>query len=121
MNDNKFNELKNVLNTDFDDIDINSIVGELGIDFNELEKQVKARNAARLAPIEAAQKARIDNWIAANPGKTKEDYWKWQEKRQSGPEVDIYNGQLCGFGNDKPGCAGSERARERRLKRERNR
>ena len=38
MNDNKFNELKNVLNTDFDDIDINSIVGELGIDFNELEK-----------------------------------------------------------------------------------
>ena len=87
----------------------------------ELEKQVKARNAARLAPIEAAQKARIDNWIAANPGKTKEDYWKWQEKRQSGPEVDIYNGQLCGFGNDKPGCAGSERARERRLKRERNR
>jgi hypothetical protein len=35
--------------------------------------------------------------------------------------VDIYNGQLCGFGNDKPGCAGSERARERRLKRERNR
>jgi dUTP pyrophosphatase len=26
------------LNTDFDDIDINSIVGELGIDFNELEK-----------------------------------------------------------------------------------
>ena len=38
MNDNKFDELKNVLNTDFDDIDINSIVGELGIDFNELEK-----------------------------------------------------------------------------------
>ena len=37
MNDNKFNELKNVLNTDFVDIDINSIVGELGIDFNELE------------------------------------------------------------------------------------
>jgi dUTP pyrophosphatase len=38
MNDNKFDELKNVLNTDFNDIDINSIVGELGIDFNELEK-----------------------------------------------------------------------------------
>ena len=38
MNDNKFDELKNVLNTNFDDIDINSIVGELGIDFNELEK-----------------------------------------------------------------------------------
>jgi dUTP pyrophosphatase len=38
MEDNKFDELKNVLNTDFDDIDINSIVGELGIDFNELEK-----------------------------------------------------------------------------------
>ena len=38
MNDNKFDELKNVLNTDFDDIDINNIVGELGIDFNELEK-----------------------------------------------------------------------------------
>jgi dUTP pyrophosphatase len=38
MNDNNFDELKNVLNTDFDDIDINSIVGELGIDFNELEK-----------------------------------------------------------------------------------
>ena len=87
----------------------------------ELEKQVKARNAARLAPIEAAQKARIDNWIAANPGKTEKDYWKWQEKRQSGPEADIYDGQLCGFGNDKPGCSGSERANARRLKRERNR
>lgn len=41
MNDNKFDELKNVLNTDFDDIDINSIVGELGIDFNELEKTLE--------------------------------------------------------------------------------
>jgi dUTP pyrophosphatase len=38
MTDNKIDELKNVLNTNFDDIDINSIVGELGIDFNELEK-----------------------------------------------------------------------------------
>jgi hypothetical protein len=87
----------------------------------EAREKQKQANAARLAPIEAARKARIDNWIAGNPGKTEKDYWKWQEKRQSGPEADIYNGQLCGFGNDKPGCAGSERARERRLKRERNR
>lgn len=84
------------------------------------EKQKQAIEA-RLAPIRAKQKARIDNWIAANPGKTKEDYWKWQEKRNEGPDADIYDGQSCGFGNDKPGCSGSERANARRLKRERNR
>jgi len=86
----------------------------------ELEKQVKARNAARLAPIEAAQKTRIDSWIAANPGKTKEDYWKMQEKRCSGPDAPI-SGENYGFGNDKPGCSGSEGANRRRIKREHNR
>jgi hypothetical protein len=87
----------------------------------EAREKRKQEIAARLAPIEAARKARIDNWIAGNPGKTEKDYWKWQEKRQSGSDVDIYNGQQCGFGNDKPGCSGSERANARRLKRERNR
>jgi len=87
----------------------------------ELEKKVKERNAARLAPIEAKQKERINNWIASNPGKTKEDYWKMEEKRNKGSDADIYDGQKCGLGNDKPGCSGSKAANERRLKRERNR
>jgi hypothetical protein len=52
------------------------------------EEQKKA-NAARLAPIEAAQKKRIDDWIADNPGKTEKDYWKMIEKRQSGPDVPL--------------------------------
>jgi hypothetical protein len=87
----------------------------------EAREKQKQANEVRLAPIRAKQKARIDSWIAANPGKTEKDYWKWLEKRQSGPDADIYNGQQCGFGNDKPGCSGSERANARRLKRERNR
>lgn len=57
---------------------------------------VKARNDQRLAPIEAAQKKRIENWIAANPGPEGESYedgakryWKDQEKRQSGPDATL--------------------------------
>lgn len=57
---------------------------------------VKKRNAQRLAPIEAAQKKRIENWIAANPGPEGESYedgakryWKDQERRQSGPDVGL--------------------------------
>jgi hypothetical protein len=49
----------------------------------------KQANAARLAPIEAARKQRIDSWIADNPGKTEKDYWKMMEKRQSGPDVGL--------------------------------
>ena len=52
------------------------------------EEQKKA-NAARLAPIEAARKKRIDSWIADNPGKTEKDYWKMMEKRQSGPDAGL--------------------------------
>jgi len=38
MKDNKIDDLKIILDNDFDDIDINNIVSELGFDFNELEK-----------------------------------------------------------------------------------
>jgi dUTP pyrophosphatase len=40
MKDNKIDDLKIILDNDFDDIDINNIVSELGFDFNELEKSL---------------------------------------------------------------------------------
>lgn len=65
----------------------------------EQRAAAKARNAARLAPIEAGQKMKIQNWIDSNskPGKTPlttADYWKWQEKRNKGNDADPYGGQL---------------------------
>jgi outer membrane biosynthesis protein TonB len=50
----------------------------------------KAANAARLAPIEAEQEKRIQNWIAANPGKTRDDYFKANERSD----------KFCVGGND---------------------
>jgi hypothetical protein len=88
------------------------------LEAREKQKQVVDAN---LALINAKRKVRIDNWIAANPGKTEKDYWKWQEKRQSGPDADIYDGKSCGFGRETTGCSGSQRASERRVKREANR
>jgi hypothetical protein len=54
-----------------------------------LMQQVRARNDARLAPIKAQNEARINGWISGNPGATAEDYWKWQEKRQRGPNAGL--------------------------------
>ena len=74
----------------------------------EQRAAAKARNAARLAPIEAAQKTKIQNWIDTNsePGKTPlttVDYWKWQEKRCKGNDVDPYDGGLNTSGANKRG------------------
>jgi hypothetical protein len=89
--------------------------------YQEAREKQKQENEIRLAPIRAKQKARIDNWIAANPGKTKEDYWKMEEKRCSGPDADIYDGQSKGFGKETTGCSGSRAANTKRLKDERDR
>ena len=63
------------------------------------EEQKKA-NADRLAPIEAAQEERIKNWIAANPGSTKEDYFKAHKKSDkfsvTGDDGGSKNGGSCG-------------------------
>jgi hypothetical protein len=72
------------------------------------ENKQKKANAARLAPIEAAQKKRIDNWIADNPGKTEKDYWKMVEKRQSGPDAELPG--MEGQGNKKGGSCGAASA-----------
>jgi len=76
------------------------------------EEQKKA-NAARLAPIEAAQKKRVDNWIADNPGKTEKDYWKMVEKRQSGPDAELPG--MEGQGNKKGGSCGAATALQKSL------
>ena len=74
----------------------------------EQRAAAKAKNAERLAPIEAGQKIKIQNWIDANsevgkPPLTTVDYWKWQEKRSKGNEVDRYDGQLNTSGANKRG------------------
>jgi hypothetical protein len=68
---------------------------------------VKARNAQRLDPIQAAQKKRIDNWIADHPGKDEKDYWDWQEDRQKGPDAQpdgLEVGKACKSGEKKGSC-----------------
>jgi hypothetical protein len=65
----------------------------------EQRAAAKERNRLRLAPIEAGQKMKIQNWIDSNskPGSaplTTADYWKWQEKRNKGNDADPYGGQL---------------------------
>jgi len=65
----------------------------------EQRAAAKERNRLRLAPIETAQKTKIQNWIDCNskPGSTPlttADYWKWQEKRNKGNDADPYGGQL---------------------------
>jgi hypothetical protein len=76
------------------------------------EEQKKA-NAARLAPIEAAQKKRIDDWIVSNPGKTEKDYWKDVEKRQSGPDAGLSG--MEGQGSKKGGSCGSATSLQKSL------
>jgi hypothetical protein len=41
-----------------------------------LEKLVKAKNTQRLAPVTAAQEKRVQDYINANPGSTRDDYFK---------------------------------------------
>jgi hypothetical protein len=61
---------------------------------------VKKRNAQRLAPIEAAQEKRIQNWINANPGSTREDYFKAHERSDkfcvTGDDSGSKKGGSCG-------------------------
>jgi hypothetical protein len=61
---------------------------------------VKKRNAQRLAPIEAAQEERIKNWIEANPGSTREDYFKAHERSDkfcvTGDDSESKRGGSCG-------------------------
>ena len=73
-----------------------------------LELLVQAKNNLRLAPIEAAQKKRIDNWIAANPGKDEKDYWAWQADREKGPDAGLDGleiGKCNKRGKDKGSCS----------------
>jgi hypothetical protein len=73
----------------------------------------KAANATRLAPIEAAQKKRIDDWIASNPGKTEKDYWEDVEKRQSGPDAGLSG--MEGQGSKKGGSCGAATSLQKSL------
>jgi hypothetical protein len=85
------------------------------------EEQKKA-NAARLAPIESAQKKRIDNWVVSNPGQEGESYedgvkryWKDVEKRQSGPDAELpgMEGQV----NKRGGSCGAATSLQKSLNR----
>jgi hypothetical protein len=62
---------------------------EIQLKRTALQKLVKEKNTLRLAPVTAAQEKRIQDYIDANPGSTREDYFKDVEKRQSGPDCSL--------------------------------
>jgi len=70
--------------------------------------------------VKAANKARIDSTLNARAKKfgfnTQEEYFNWQKERSKGEDVGLEG--MRGVGNDKPGCSGSQKASERRVKKE---
>ena len=70
--------------------------------------------------VKSANKARIDYTLNARAKKfgfnTQEEYFNWQKERSKGEDVGLEG--MRGVGNDKPGCSGSQKASERRVKKE---
>lgn len=52
-------------------------------------EEAKKKKEIHMAQVNAKVKARIDNWIAANPGSDEKDYWDWQAGRQKGPDAGL--------------------------------
>lgn len=61
----------------------------------------KVKNAARLAPLEASRQ----QWVDSNPGKTMDDYWKWQKQRNRGDDAGLDGMIGIGQSENKGSCA----------------
>ena len=70
-------------------------------------EEAKKKREIHMSQVNAERKARIDNWIAANPGSDEKDYWDWQAGRQKGPDAQpdgLEVGKACKRGKDKGSC-----------------
>jgi hypothetical protein len=82
-------------------------------------EEAKKKREIHMSQVNAKLKARIDNWIAANPGSNEKDYWNWQKDRQKGPDAQpdgLEVGKACKRGKDKGSCVSGQTYRGDSLK-----
>ncbi len=71
-------------------------------------EEAKKKREIHMSQVNAKLKARIDNWIVANPGSDEKDYWDWQADRQKGPDAQpdgLEVGKACKRGDRKGSCS----------------